>query len=69
MTSLPDDTVTTEVTWCCNHAEHGTGAPPLYGLQLERPPQEPDFGCRHLTNTDRQALLNGTVPDHLWPEY
>lgn len=41
----------------------------MYTIQCG-PDIEPwDFGCRHLTDADRQALLSGTVPEHLRPEF
>lgn len=68
MTSIPD-AVDNEITWCCNHADHGGGAPPVYSIPLRPNTKVWDFGCFHLTDADRRALVSGTVPAHLRPEY
>ena len=67
MTSIP--TPNDEVTWCCPHAEHGKGAPPIYSMAWNPGMSPRGFGCLHLTIGDRLALVSGTVPEHLQPEY
>ena len=66
---MTSDAVDDEITWCCADAEHGEGAPPIYSIRRRPNVELGDFGCRHLTDADRRALVSGTVPEHLQPEF